>query len=148
MAKVTLMPAIESISGKIGNVVFRTYKNGQTRVYSSDRSPRKTKVTKKETQQREFFARACADWKVMPQIIRNHWQSEYRFNDRIYNGKKYATLRGYFLAKKMAELKVESQKPKDERQEMRAPEQPKDNGVRVEILMSWLRRDHNGSISQ
>jgi len=141
MAKVTLMPAIESISGKIGNVVFRTYKNGQTRVYSSDTKNRKTKISKNEIRNREVFARACADWQVMPQIIRNHWQSEYQFNDRIYNGKKYATLHGYFIAKRMAEMKVESRKTKVESQEMRVSEQQNDNDARVEIVINWKKEN-------
>jgi len=36
MARVTLMPGIERISGTVGNFIFKTYKNGQVRAYSSE----------------------------------------------------------------------------------------------------------------
>ena len=32
MAKVTLRPEIAGISGKVGNMIFKTFKNGQVRL--------------------------------------------------------------------------------------------------------------------
>ena len=104
------MPGIESISGRVGKVVFKTRKNGQTYMYPSEPSERKTKISANEIRNREAFATAAREWHNMAEIIRNHWRSEYQFNEQTYNGKKYATLRGYFLAKKMAELKNEKKK--------------------------------------
>ena len=43
MAKVELMPGIKSISGRVGNMIFRTYRNGKVRVYPGASSRRNGK---------------------------------------------------------------------------------------------------------
>ena len=59
MAKVTLRPEIIGISGKVGNMVFKTYKNGQVRLYKAPSYQRKTSVTNAERQARSTFALRC-----------------------------------------------------------------------------------------
>jgi len=55
MAKVELMPCIESLSGRVGNIIFKTYKNGQVRMYPAAPSQRRTPVSKAETANRSLF---------------------------------------------------------------------------------------------
>lgn len=58
MARVTLIPELKGISGKIGNMVFKTYKNGQVRVYKATEKPvaRSTKPSERELANRRRFA--------------------------------------------------------------------------------------------
>ena len=56
MARVTLKPEIESISGKIGKFIFRTYKNGQVRAYKAPDYHRSTPPSEKEIKARRLFA--------------------------------------------------------------------------------------------
>lgn len=61
MAQATLIPGVESISGKVGNFMFKTFdRNGQkeVRVYlcKPDSYRRKTKVSAHERRQRALFA--------------------------------------------------------------------------------------------
>lgn len=55
MANVELMPGIKSISGKVGNMIFKTYKNGKVRAFPAEQRKRRTKVTKAETSNRFNF---------------------------------------------------------------------------------------------
>ena len=48
MARVILAPFIEGISGKVGNLEFRTYKNGKTTV-----RVRKSKYEREESERRQ-----------------------------------------------------------------------------------------------
>ena len=66
MAQATLLPGIESISGKVGNYLFKTYKrNGrkEVRVYlrPTDSYHRLTKVSATEITQRKRFGEACRE---------------------------------------------------------------------------------------
>ena len=54
MAKVTLMDGIQSISGRLGDVCYRTQKNG-TVVVSMLPSKRRTRVSEKERAHRKWF---------------------------------------------------------------------------------------------
>ena len=57
MAKVILSDGLESISGKVGNMVFRTYKNGTVRVYKArERSQSSHHPTAEELARRRRFA--------------------------------------------------------------------------------------------
>lgn len=61
MAKCTIDPVsgqITTISGKLGNTLFKTYKNGQIRAYLTPRGgyPRTTPVTEAEALQRKIFS--------------------------------------------------------------------------------------------
>ncbi len=66
MAKTTLLPGVESISGKVGNYLFKTFnRNGkkEVRVYlcPSDRYQRKTKLSAEECKQRKRFVEGCRE---------------------------------------------------------------------------------------
>ena len=55
MARVILNPAIKSVSGKVGNLIFKTYKNGQVRVYKVDEVPQRTHISPQELANRRRF---------------------------------------------------------------------------------------------
>ena len=55
MAKVTLRPEIAGISGKVGNMIFKTFKNGQVRVYKAPEYQRKIKPSENELKARALF---------------------------------------------------------------------------------------------
>lgn len=55
MARVTLRPEIAGISGKVGNMIFKTFKNGQVRVYKAPEYQRKTKPSENEMKARDLF---------------------------------------------------------------------------------------------
>ena len=57
MAKITLRPEIASISGKVGNMVFKTMKNGQVYLYKAPSYERKRKLSKAEKASRELMAK-------------------------------------------------------------------------------------------
>ena len=116
--KCILAAGIESISGTMKgkdgkNLTFRTYNRLQpdgtykkeTRVYLQPQTQRSTPVTDAEIKQRNLFALASEFWRTMPtetkQIYNDIWKRDgYRFN-----GKVYVTLRGYVIARFMAEHK-------------------------------------------
>lgn len=54
MAKVTLMDGIQSISGKLGNVCYRTHKNGTISISLQARK-RSTPVSNREKVHRRWF---------------------------------------------------------------------------------------------
>ena len=53
MAKVTLSPELQSISGKVGNMLFKTYRSGKVGLYRLPRTPR-TKPLSPEEQARQI----------------------------------------------------------------------------------------------
>lgn len=55
MAKVELRPEFASISGKVGNMIFRTFKNGQVHMYKAPEYKRKKPVSEAEMQARGLF---------------------------------------------------------------------------------------------
>ena len=57
MAKAILPPELIGISGKLGNVIFKTYKNGQVRVYKAPDYQRKKTLSDAEIQARQLFHR-------------------------------------------------------------------------------------------
>ena len=61
MARVELMPGIKSISGKVGNMIFKTYKNGKVRAYPADKRIRTKKLSTAETNARFNFGRIAAE---------------------------------------------------------------------------------------
>ena len=67
MAKVTLPMGIRSISGKVGNVCFRTMKTTGKVYMSSAPQARKTQPSASEMEARERFARKARIVKVMRQ---------------------------------------------------------------------------------
>ena len=76
MARVELMPGIKSISGKVGNMIFKTYKNGKVRAYPADKRIRTKKLSTAETNARFTFgaiavevARRMADGDTRPRKV-------------------------------------------------------------------------------
>ena len=61
MAKVTLRPEILGISGKVGNMIFRTTKDGRTFVGSANRQPRSSKPKPDELARRARFVRMAQE---------------------------------------------------------------------------------------
>lgn len=61
MARVILRPEILGISGKVGNMIFRTTKTGKTFVSSAKRKPRHSAVTSNELHQRGRFTAMCQE---------------------------------------------------------------------------------------
>ena len=56
MARVILNPELKGISGKIGNLVFRTYKNGHVHVFrANEEKQRKSRVSESEMANRRRF---------------------------------------------------------------------------------------------
>ena len=56
MARVELRPEIEGFSGRLGNMVFKTYKNGKVFVYKAPEYRRKTPVGDRERAARALMA--------------------------------------------------------------------------------------------
>lgn len=60
MARVILSPELKGISGKIGNLVFRTYKNGHVHVFKADEDrQRKRRASESEMANRRRFGIVC-----------------------------------------------------------------------------------------
>ena len=57
MAKVQLRPEIASISGKIGKVLFKTFKDGTVRMYKAPEYKRRNAPSKAEIKAHELFSR-------------------------------------------------------------------------------------------
>lgn len=55
MANIILKPEIESISGRVGKLIFRTYKNGKVSVFSAPEYKRRTPLSDKEKLKRKIF---------------------------------------------------------------------------------------------
>lgn len=80
MAKVTLSPELQSISGKVGNMIFKTYKNGKVGLYRFNPADRATPVTPEEQARRQRFAIIS---KVVAQV-----QNRYEWIDRAARDRK------------------------------------------------------------
>jgi hypothetical protein len=115
--KCELNPNIKSISGKVGGMLFKTYKrpNGktETRMYFMPRKKngkygytRTTRVTDKEKVHRSLFAQASAMVSVMTDEEKQRYHTEWQKAKYMFNGKKYASFRGYIVARLYADLKT------------------------------------------
>ena len=114
--KCKLNPNIESLSGKNGNVLFRTYRkpNGktETRAYLLPRRrdgkfgyERKAALTQGEIAARDKFKQISARVKDIPMDEKLAYHAQWKKANYKFNGKKYATLRGYIIARLYAEDK-------------------------------------------
>lgn len=118
--KVTLAAGIASMSGKNGNMVFRTYKrpNGkiETRAYVLPKKgwdarqkrttygyTRTTKPSEKEIAARERFSQISQILNNLTEEQRTRYAQEWQISKYKFNGKSYATLRGYIMARIYAE---------------------------------------------
>ena len=121
--KCSLEAGIESMSGKCGSLLFKTFTKAdgtkQTRAYIMPKKgynkrtgeyiygySRKSKTTKKETVARERFAKASRIFKNMPPDEKMKYHKEWKAAKYKFNGKEYATLRGYIIARLFAEKVV------------------------------------------
>ena len=116
MAKVTLRSDLKSISGRIGNIMFKTYtkRDGskETRAYSVPRKSngsygyeRSTPLSPKEIQIRKTFQQVNAALKAMTPEAKNEYYRMWKDAGYKFNGKKYATLRGYIMARLHKQIK-------------------------------------------
>ena len=115
--KCTLKPEIQSISGRCGNLLYKTFTrpNGkkETRVYVLPRNKRtggfgyerKTPASEKELAARAKFAIISERIKTMPEDQKRLYQQEWKAAKYKFNGKKYGSLRGYIMARLYDEQK-------------------------------------------
>ena len=118
--KCDLAPGIGKLSGKSGGVQFRTYRKPdgttETRAYLLPRKEngkygytRKTAFSEDERQRRVNFALASAYAshvladKSSPEFV--EWYNRFKQTKGEFNGKQYATLRGFIVAVYFAERK-------------------------------------------
>lgn len=105
MAKMKLPAGIQGISGRLGKLHFRTLANGIVSVSIGEKRERTSQPTEKETQQRQRFAEVTQEWYCLSDVQRRDIYRDWEHNHREFNGKIYYTLRGYFIAKRLYELK-------------------------------------------
>lgn len=120
MAKVTFKSNIESISGKVGDLVYRTFSrrdgSKETRVYvlpvkdyrngrKSYGYTRRTKVSDAELEARRKFTVAQAALRQLTDEQLENYKSEWVKAHSKFNGKKYSSLRGFIMARLYDEMK-------------------------------------------
>ena len=114
--KCTLSPGIESISGSVkglngSRLIFKTYKRPsvnrksktETRVYLSHKQTRTKPLSDNEIACREWFSAARTYAANLSDEKRKRYHDEWKRSDYLFNGKRYATLRGYIMARFYAE---------------------------------------------
>lgn len=105
MAKVELPAGIKSISGRIGNIVYKTLPNGKVIATRYQKHERTTPVSDAERKARRLFADAAKDWLSLDDNYRAFIKRNYDSCKGMYHGKHYNTVRGYHIAKTMQILK-------------------------------------------
>ena len=114
MSKCLLNPQFKNISGRVGNILFKTYTKPdgtkETRAYGLPRREngkygykRTTKLSANEKAARMQFGMIAKLVHDMPEEERMTYYREWKKAKFMFNGKKYATLRGYIIARKYAE---------------------------------------------
>ncbi|MBQ9295872.1 MAG: hypothetical protein IJ204_01595 [Paludibacteraceae bacterium] len=83
-------------------MVAQVTPNGHQRVYLREERQRATPVTDKEIAQRNRFAQASAFFYNLSQDEIMMWWDIFNQDHYKFRGKKYATLRGYIIARHMA----------------------------------------------
>lgn len=110
--KCTLTSGIESISGSIkqkngSRIVFKTFSKPsvnrgsktETHVYLMRRQERSTPLSENEIAARNRFAEAATYFKNLSEEQRMAYYKPWKSANYCYKGKKYATLRGYIVAR-------------------------------------------------
>ena len=115
MAKVTLRSDIQSISGRVGNMLFKTYTKPdgtkETRAYripyrgNGKYYQRSAKPSAGEIAARKQFQNICMAIKALTKEQRGNYCREWVKAKYTLNGKKYASLRGYIMARMYQDLK-------------------------------------------
>lgn len=114
--KCTLNSNIRSISGRTGNVLFKTYKRPdgktETRAYLLPKREngkygyeRKAAVSDKELEARNLFKKISEKVAAMTDAEKQEYARQWKKANYKFNGKKYCTLRGFIVAKLYAEEK-------------------------------------------
>ncbi len=110
------MPGIESISGSVkgangSRLIFKTYKRPsvnrpsktETRCYLSHKKKRTKPLSANEIACRVRFTEARAYAANLSDEQRMQYHDEWKRSDYLFNGKRYATLKGYVIARYYAE---------------------------------------------
>ena len=108
--KCTLNPNVKSISGKCGSMLFKTFtkRDGskETRVYKLPQQKdgtygykRRTPLSEKEIKARNKFAEASNFYQSLNPEQLQTYRELYSKSRFMFNGKRYATLRGFIIAK-------------------------------------------------
>ena len=114
--KCTLNPSIKSASGKLGNLLFKTYTKPdgtkETRAYGMPRRKdgsfgyeRKAKPTKGELAARQMFQTATMALQALTEEQRMQYAREWKAARYKLHGKEYKTLRGYIMARIYDDMK-------------------------------------------
>lgn len=114
--KCTLNSNIKNISGKFGNLLFRTYTKPdgtkETRAYGMPKRKdgsfgyqRKAAFTEGEIKAQAQFKTVSAAVNSLSEQSRKQFHREWQKAKYKFNGKKYVTLRGYIMARLYAEMK-------------------------------------------
>ena len=115
--KCILNPNIGSISGKSGNMLFKTFHRAdgktETRAYLLPRNretgrygyKRKAAVTQGEMESRGRFKRVSEIVASLSDENKQQYSQEWKKAKYKFNGKKYCTLRGYIIARLYADMK-------------------------------------------
>ena len=106
------MPGIESISGSMkqkkgSRIVFKTFSKPsvnrssktETRVYLMQRKERSSSLSENEIRCRERFAQATRYFTNLTPEQKEAYAKEWKKSSYRFKGKKYATLRGFIVAK-------------------------------------------------
>ena len=115
MAKVTLRSDIQSISGRVGNMLFKTYTKPdgtkETRAYgipyrgNGKYYQRSAKPSAGEIAARKQFKNICMAIKALTKEQRAKYHREWVKAKYMLHGKKYRTLHGYIMARMYDDLK-------------------------------------------
>ena len=84
---------------KITRIVTASVRGGKQRVYIRDIRQRTTPISEREKCARTQFAAANTYWLSLTDEQKKTYQSEWKRSNYKFNGKKYATLRGYVIAR-------------------------------------------------
>ena len=114
--KCTLDPNIKSASGKLGNLLFKTFTKPdgtkEVRAYGMPRRKdgsfgyeRKAKPTKGELAARQLFQTVTMALQALTEEQRMQYAREWKTDHHKLNGKVYGTLRGYIMARIYDDMK-------------------------------------------
>jgi len=115
--KCTLNSSFKSLSGKCGNVLYKTYHRAdgktETRAYFLPLNretgkygyKRKAAPSQKEIETRARFKRISEILASLSDETKQQYNREWMKAKYKFNGKKYATLRGYIVARLYVDMK-------------------------------------------
>ena len=112
--KCSLRSNIESISGRSGNVLYKTFTkpdgSKETRAYFLPRKEngkygyeRKSPVSKKEIAARAKFSLVAQRMQALSEESKKQFALQWKRDKMMFNGKKYVSFRGYLMARLYAQ---------------------------------------------